>query len=172
MSTLWTEKLDEKGEEMKKETVKKYLNRDDVIDLLPLFSKERAKVMKLPIADVVEMRHGEWREEVEYYDDEYSECNTRIVFACSLCGRTEKSKQPYCNCGAKMDGDKASLPLGIQRSGEEVGSALKTLHNEMFENDNSRCYKCARELYCSVRRDYDRSCPNYIRDPKDGGFYG
>lgn len=47
---------------------------------------------------------AEWREEVEYYDDEYSECNFRKVFACTRCGRTEKYEQPYCNCGAKMVG--------------------------------------------------------------------
>ena len=45
---------------------------------------------------------GEWIEETEYYSDDYSECNTRKVFAYSRCGRTETRKQPYCNCGAKM----------------------------------------------------------------------
>ena len=57
-------------------------------------------------ADVAPVVHGEWKEETEYYADDYSECNTRKVWACSLCGRTEKIKQPYCNCGAKMDGGK------------------------------------------------------------------
>lgn len=57
----------------------------------------------LSYIEVEPVRHGQWRIETEYYDDEYSECNTRKVFACSLCGRTEKTKQPYCNCGAKMD---------------------------------------------------------------------
>ena len=47
---------------------------------------------------------AEWREEIEYYDDEYSECNIRKVLACTRCGRTEKYEQPYCNCGAKMVG--------------------------------------------------------------------
>lgn len=45
---------------------------------------------------------AEWKPYTEYYDDEYSECNTRKVFACSRCGRLEKYKEPYCNCGAKM----------------------------------------------------------------------
>lgn len=45
---------------------------------------------------------GEWIEETEYYSDDYSERNTRKVFACSRCGRTETRKQLYCNCGAKM----------------------------------------------------------------------
>lgn len=58
------------------------------------------------IADVYEVRHGYWKEETEYYDDEYSECNVRKVFACSICGRTERNRDPYCNCGAKMDGER------------------------------------------------------------------
>ena len=60
----------------------------------------------IPTADVEEMRHGKWLEEKEYYADDYSECNVRKVYACSLCGRTEKHQEPYCNCGAKMDGGK------------------------------------------------------------------
>lgn len=47
--------------------------------------------------------HGKWKPETEYYDDEYSECNKRKVWACSICGRTEVTKQPYCNCGAEME---------------------------------------------------------------------
>ena len=47
---------------------------------------------------------GEWREDTEYYDDDYSECNVRKVFVCSRCGRSERKKEPYCNCGAKMKG--------------------------------------------------------------------
>ena len=59
------------------------------------------------IANGVTIReHGEWKEETEYYDDEYSECNVRKVFACSVCGRTELRKQPYCNCGSDMRGVK------------------------------------------------------------------
>ena len=53
--------------------------------------------------DVEPIKHGYWKEETEYYDDDYGECNTRKVWECSLCGRTEKTPQPYCNCGAKMD---------------------------------------------------------------------
>ena len=56
-----------------------------------------------PTEDVVGVKHGEWNEETEYYADDYSECNVRKVYACSLCGRMEKRKEPYCNCGAKMD---------------------------------------------------------------------
>ena len=59
---------------------------------------------------------AKWREEVEYYDDEYSECNVRKIFACSRCGRTEKYEQPYCNCGAKMIEKKKGLDWPTERS--------------------------------------------------------
>ena len=59
-----------------------------------------------PTADVVEVKHGEWKPYNEYYDDEYSECNVRRVWACSICGRLEEYKESYCNCGAKMDGER------------------------------------------------------------------
>jgi hypothetical protein len=47
---------------------------------------------------------AQWKPYTEYYADDYSECNTRKVWACSRCGRLEKQKEPYCNCGAKMVG--------------------------------------------------------------------
>ena len=62
-----------------------------------------------PTADVVEVRHGEWL-------DNYEKITTLggngvpkeylCGYKCSLCGRTEIGKEPYCNCGAKMDGGK------------------------------------------------------------------
>ena len=42
-------------------------------------------------ADVVEVRNGEW-------------IRTMVGdYCCSLCGRYEEDKEPYCNCGAKMN---------------------------------------------------------------------
>ena len=29
--------------------------------------------------------------------------NGIVGYKCSICGRREGSKEPYCNCGAKMD---------------------------------------------------------------------
>lgn len=54
----------------------------------------------IPAADVAPVVHGEWLKEV--YRDPYGADWTRCV--CSLCGRVEIKKEPYCNCGAKMDG--------------------------------------------------------------------
>jgi hypothetical protein len=58
---------------------------------------------KIPIADVEEVRHGEW---------EQNPYCKRIYF-CSECGRHIEDGScnpyehfPYCHCGAKMDGGK------------------------------------------------------------------
>lgn len=59
------------------------------------------KVLAIPAADVAEVRHGEWiltKTEIGWNCKEYP-----TEYTCSLCGRTEKRKEPYCHCGAKMD---------------------------------------------------------------------
>lgn len=53
----------------------------------------------LPTADVAPVVHGRWVKEV--YRDPYGADWTK--YHCSLCGRVEIKKEPYCNCGAKMD---------------------------------------------------------------------
>jgi rubrerythrin len=61
----------------------------------------------VPAADVVEVRHGEWLPDYETFVDEWERESEPIQtgWVCSLCGRQEFAKEPYCpNCGAKMDG--------------------------------------------------------------------
>ena len=64
---------------------------------------------KTPTADVVEVKHGQW-----LYNTENASTPAGITrdfaigYKCSLCGRTEINKEPYCNCGAKMDGEKTN----------------------------------------------------------------
>lgn len=59
-------------------------------------------------SDVEPVRHGEWREEFrsQKSPDGYFYWNTpqKKIYVCSICGREEIKKEPYCNCGAKMDG--------------------------------------------------------------------
>ena len=50
-------------------------------------------------ADVVEVRHGKWKEMAEYEHGGIK----KLFFECPLCGRIEYQKEPYCHCGAKMD---------------------------------------------------------------------
>lgn len=59
-------------------------------------------INELPAADVAPVVHGEWlvtKTERGWNCSEYP-----IEFTCSVCGRTEPEKEPYCHCGAKMDG--------------------------------------------------------------------
>ena len=61
-------------------------------------------------SDVELVRHGEWREEFrsQKSPDGYFYWNApqKKIYVCSICGREEIKKEPYCHCGAKMDGGK------------------------------------------------------------------
>lgn len=67
-------------------------------------------LQSLPAADVVEVRHGRWVSEIHhtYLPVEYDDAGDSILheytsYRCSLCGREEAKKEPYCHCGACMD---------------------------------------------------------------------
>lgn len=63
-----------------------------------------SEIDELPTADVEEVKHAEWIETKEWYFDEYAQSDyQRKCYKCSRCGRTEKYKEQYCHCGAKMD---------------------------------------------------------------------
>ena len=53
-------------------------------------------IARFPIADVVDVRHGEWK---AVYSN-----NMGIVYECSECGHLTFGTSDYCICGAKMDG--------------------------------------------------------------------
>ena len=64
-------------------------------------------IEQAPAADVVEVKHGRWDERNIYIctsDGEPVACIGR-EYKCSECGRTENKQEPYCHCGAKMDGE-------------------------------------------------------------------
>lgn len=60
------------------------------------------EVDAIPAADVVPVVRGRWVEHIEH--DEETDCDVPYGFECSECGRWEQYKEPFCNCGAKMDG--------------------------------------------------------------------
>ena len=51
-----------------------------------------------PTLDVEPVRHGRW---IERSDKDI--ISVTHPYVCNLCGRVEMMKEPYCNCGAKMD---------------------------------------------------------------------
>ena len=62
----------------------------------------------VPAADVVERKRGEWIDISCVVADEDAEDGYWIAtqYQCSLCGRKEYKKEPFCNCGADMRGEK------------------------------------------------------------------
>ena len=59
-------------------------------------------------ADFAEVKHGEWLPDYETFVDEWERESEPIQtgWVCSLCGRQAFNQEPYCHCGAKMDGGK------------------------------------------------------------------
>ena len=80
-----------------------YISRDDLLNVINTNVAEAHNerccqlleaILKAPIADVVEMKHGEWK-----WDERFSD------YTCSLCHNWDLKTPNYCsNCGAKMDG--------------------------------------------------------------------
>lgn len=63
-----------------------------------------------PAADVREVVYAKWIEDefeslIPYEEDEDGNpvMHKYMRYKCSICGRNRKRKEPYCNCGAKMD---------------------------------------------------------------------
>ena len=52
-----------------------------------------------PAADVAPVVHGRW---ISFLDGDH--IMPERYYRCSCCGRVESRLQPYCHCGAKMDG--------------------------------------------------------------------
>lgn len=52
-----------------------------------------------PTADVAPVVHGWW---ISFLDGDH--IMPERYYRCSRCGRVESRRQPYCHCGAEMDG--------------------------------------------------------------------
>jgi hypothetical protein len=89
--------------------MEKHVNVEQLLNNLPNDLPYKASVKRVliqaPTADVVEVRHGEWKHSMEVgqiYNYHY--------WNCSLCGASAFTSgyEKYCHeCGAKMDGGKA-----------------------------------------------------------------
>ena len=63
---------------------------------------------------------------------------------------------------------------GIERNYADVQNAINALYKIQKEQillKSECCHKCVYENTCG-RNDIDGNCPNYKRDPPDGGYYG
>ena len=59
----------------------------------------KAAVIRISAADVAPVVHGRW---ISFLDGDH--IMPERYYRCSRCGRVESRRQPYCHCGAKMDG--------------------------------------------------------------------
>ena len=87
-----------------------YINREKVLRLLRVecvakypvsfllgLNAAADEIRKMPTADVVEVRHGEWKKMTVY----------PMGYNCSECNNVESFESPFCRlCGAKMDGER------------------------------------------------------------------
>ena len=57
-----------------------------------------------PAADVAPVVHGRW---IPVIDEPTPLRKFAMLsgYKCSVCGRYENQEEPYCNCGARMDGE-------------------------------------------------------------------
>lgn len=63
-------------------------------------------IKEQPTSDVVEVKHGYWVEDIKEITpfNGIVPIKALVGYRCSVCNRPEFRKEPYCNCGAKMDG--------------------------------------------------------------------
>lgn len=85
-------------------------NDDDTFISL---AKAHDRIEELPVADVVEVVHGEWVENITYHNANslfreygFDVAETLLYHTCSCCNALGSNSFNYCpNCGAKMDGE-------------------------------------------------------------------
>ena len=90
--------------EENRDILEEYIKRADVLAKADYDANYRliitAKdVRNIPRADVAEVKHGRW---IPFLDGD--SIMPERYYKCSKCGRVEEYKEPYCHCGAKMDG--------------------------------------------------------------------
>lgn len=63
------------------------------------YSVALKEIQNAPITDAAPIVHAWWN---SFLDGDY--IMPKRYYRCSRCGRVESRRQPYCNCGAKMNG--------------------------------------------------------------------
>lgn len=86
-------------------TMDEYIRRSAFIEAvkdIPMWGSAAAMLAdSIPAADVAPVVHGRW---ISFLDGDH--IMPERYYRCSRCGRVESRCQPYCHCGAKMDGGK------------------------------------------------------------------
>ena len=141
------------------ERCSKRWNLDGYGDPAAEIKKLNDKIMELGNKILELRKHGEWRilDSTEYgVKAECTNCGYSTIFRRVDVGR-------FCpDCGAEMDGK----DIESKYLKDNLTSAMGGPSNL------SRCRKCVYETMCSHSKDYMGTCPDYVRDAPDGGFYG
>ena len=95
------------AEYLSKETLQEKLNRKKAVPANKRYTEGwndavlmvKSMIHSEKAADVAPVRHGRWITKQE--KDTFA--GYLYSYECSECGRVEQCKEPYCNCGAKMD---------------------------------------------------------------------
>ena len=85
------------------EYIKREALRDALYDADAITMNGVKILNKFPAADVEPVKHGRWEPVLEGVWN--LPTPVLVGWRCSQCGRTGQEKEPYCNCGAKMDGE-------------------------------------------------------------------
>ena len=97
---------------------KRFINANEISLRLPFeyasgeiyvdIADVKKAIAQTPTADVEDVRHGEWIPDYETFVDEYERESAPVQtgWYCSMCGRQVIGREPYCHCGAKMDGQR------------------------------------------------------------------
>lgn len=111
-------------EYLNREAVMKELDRNSITKKITFSDGVSIydSIQKLPTADAVEVKHGEWELKSEIHTW-FEEVDEEFYVECPFCHRTEwipiefeeekmleyaRKHFPYCHCGAKMDGERSS----------------------------------------------------------------
>ena len=107
--------------------------------------KSKCPIWNAPAEDVVPAVHGEWIpytkefREIGSYGKYYSYV-IPLNYRCSVCNRISENIEPYCHCGAKMDGETIK---SMKRAGDSAEKAAESLKNVIGALEHVvRCVRC------------------------------
>lgn len=92
------------AEYIEREAIEKFIEDGlNTSDMAKRFGHDAIEIMAevhyMPAADVAPVVHGKW-----IARSDKGIISMTHPYMCSRCWRVEMDKEPYCNCGAKMDG--------------------------------------------------------------------
>lgn len=129
-----------------------YIEREAVIDLITRRYENpeicTQEINSIPAADVAPVVHARW---VSFLDGDH--IMPERYYRCSRCGRVESRRQPYCHCGAKMDGGDTFVAKRLRDSNAfpEVVTRCKNCKHSTLPSEFTQRYGKPGTLTCHNR---------------------